>query len=86
MAMMWWNDGPGTAGWIVMSLVLVAFWGLLLLAGVVAWRSVDRDRRSASGAGSERSTAQRVLDERFARGEIDEDEYRHRDELLRSGR
>jgi putative membrane protein len=84
--MMWWNDGPGTGGWIVMSLVMVAFWGLLLVAGVLAWRSVDRGRRGGSGDGSGRSTAQQVLDERFARGETDEDEYRHRDELLRSGR
>jgi putative membrane protein len=84
--MTWWDGGPGTGGWILMSLIMVAFWGLLLAAGVFAWRSVDRDRRRDSGAGPGRSTAQQVLDERFARGEIDEDDYRHRDELLRSGR
>jgi putative membrane protein len=81
VAMMWWNDGPGTGGWLVMSLIMVAFWGLLVVAGVLAWRGIDRGGRRGSG----KSTAQQVLDERFARGEIDEDDYRHRDELLRSG-
>lgn len=85
---MWWNGGyggPGWGGWLVMALTMVAFWGLLVVAGVAVWRTAGRGARPDRGDDLER-TPQRLLDERLARGEIDEDEYRRRRELLRSGR
>lgn len=76
--------GPGGGfgmGWMWL-------WWLLLLVGVVvvvvgltlAWRSGDRSRGAGTARGP--SSAREVLDERFARGEIDEEEYRARRRVL----
>lgn len=80
---MMWYGGPGWGwGWLVMSLVMLAFWVLLVLGGIALWRGVrDSDRRTGGG----RRSAEQLLDERFARGEIDVDEYTRRREVLRSG-
>jgi putative membrane protein len=84
MAMMgWYGDGPGWAGWVVMTLMMLAFWGLLVLGGIVLYRSLNRDERRADAPGAD---AEQLLDERFARGEIDAEDYRQRRELLRAGR
>jgi uncharacterized membrane protein len=45
----------------------------------VAWLVV----MLARGASANRGRAEDVLAERFARGELTEDEYRHRRELIR---
>lgn len=58
-----------------MMLGMVAFWGL------VAWVVVSLVRRP-SGVLSNSRDAEVILAERFARGEIDEDEYRTRRALL----
>lgn len=78
----WYGDGPGWGGWLVMTLMMVVFWALLIFGGIAIWRSVRRDdHRSAEG----RADAERLLDERFARGEIDAEDYTQRRELLRTG-
>ena len=79
--MMWWNNGMGWGGWIVMTLIMVAFWSLLVFAVVAIFRG-DRDARSAPQRPRERDPMQ-ILDERFARGEIDVDEYHARQKGLR---
>jgi putative membrane protein len=74
----WYHDGMGWGGWLVMSLGMVAFWGLVLWAVVVLFRDTPPgDARPAHHG------PQDTLDERFARGEIDEAEYRARAEVLR---
>ncbi len=79
----WYDGGVGWAGWILMTLMMLAFWALLIFGGLAVFRSLRRDdNRSSDG----RADAERLLDERFARGEIDADDYRERRELLRSGR
>ena len=84
--MMYWNNGsPGWGGWVVMSLMMVLFWGALIFGGIAVWKALSRDDRSAGRTGDAQSTPERLLDERFARGEIDEDDYTHRRELLRAG-
>lgn len=82
--MMWndgWNNGMGWGGWIVMTLIMVTFWSLLVF-GVVAIFRGDRDTRSATKQPQGRDSMQ-ILDERFARGEIDVDEYHARQGVLR---
>lgn len=82
--MMWndgWNNGMGWGGWIVMTLIMVTFWSLLVF-GVVALFRGDRDTRSAPQQSRGRDPMQ-ILDERFARGEIDVDEYHARQQVLR---
>jgi putative membrane protein len=77
------DGGIGWGGWFVMVAMMVVFWG------AVAWVIVTLIRQNGArseppGAGA--SEPVRILDERFARGEIDEDEYQRRRELLRGGK
>ena len=81
--MMGWYFGDfGWAGWLVMTLMMLVFWGLLIFGGVAVFRSLRRDDTIPT---SGRSDPQQLLDERFARGEIDADEYQERSQLLHSG-
>ena len=85
--MMWGYGGWGWMPWLGMGFGMIVFWGLIIF-GVVAlvrYFAGGRDRREP-GAGNETDSAERILADRFARGEIDEDEYRQRRELLRHGR
>jgi len=59
-----------------MGVGMLAFWGL------VAWVAVTLVRQGDRG-GRGRRDAQEILDERYARGEMDDDEYRRRSELIR---
>ncbi len=69
--------GPGGGWWIVFPL----FW--LLLAGTVIF-TVIRGRRS--GRWHQGRSATDVLAERYARGEIAEEEYKERLEVLKGPR
>jgi putative membrane protein len=78
----WYHDGSwGWGGWLVMSLVMVAFWALLVFAVMAIFRGAGRSGEPDRKV--DRDPLQ-ILEERFARGEIDEDEYRARAEVLRS--
>lgn len=76
--------GWGWGDWFAMSLMMLLVWGAVAAAVVWAVRAVRGEpRRPGPGPDS----AEQVLAERYARGEIDEDEYRRRSEVLRtSGR
>ena len=75
----WYHDGMGWGGWLVMLLGMVAFWGLVVLAVVVLFRDTRSDEARAA-----HHDPLDTLDELFARGEIDETEYRARADVLRS--
>ncbi len=77
-----WHDGWGPGAWVVMGLFMVVFWGLVV-AAIVALVGMTRGH-DARGDDSRRDDALRILDERFARGEIDADEYSKRRDLLRT--
>ncbi|GAB2448968.1 SHOCT domain-containing protein [Streptomyces incanus] len=83
--MPYWNGhGMNGWGWFAMSLGTVLVWALLIIAGVLVVRALGR----APGPPRppvDRPAAEQVLAERFARGEIDEDEYRRRLAVLRGG-
>ena len=66
--------------WVWPALVVAG----LLVIGYVAVRLLVGGGWSTHAArtGSDGSAARRILDERFARGEIGEDEYRHRRGIL----
>lgn len=75
----WYHDGMGWGGWLVMLLGMVVFWGLVVWAVVMLFRDTQSvDARPAHHDPLE------TLDERFARGEIDETEYRARADVLRA--
>ena len=80
--MMWWSGhwGWGWGGWLVMSLGMVAFWGLVIWLFLNVIRTTSRtSSRTSSGSVSPRTgTPEGILAERLARGEIDEEDYRRR--------
>jgi putative membrane protein len=82
-----WNGGWGWGGWILMTLVMVAFWGLVITAVVLAVRYLAgggaHHNRVGGGSVPGGSRAEDVLADRYARGEIDDDEYRRRLTLIR---
>jgi putative membrane protein len=71
------GDHMGGGWWWAMGIGWLVFLALVVVLGVVLVRHLG------SSTGVNRS-AHHVLDERFARGEIDEDEYRRRRDVLRS--
>lgn len=81
---MMWYGGFGWGGWLLTSLVMVLFWGLVIFGGIAVWRTVSRSDHTPQQPSQ--SSPEQLLDERFARGEIDVEEYTRRRELLRSGR
>ncbi|WP_335940237.1 SHOCT domain-containing protein [Streptomyces sp. PTD5-9] len=89
-----WYDGGWGWGWVVMAVIMVLFW-VLLIAGVIALAHyLTRGHRGRQpglppppgqpvwGGGR----AEDLLAERFARGEIDEEEYKRRLAVLREHR
>ncbi|WP_347877887.1 SHOCT domain-containing protein [Streptomyces lydicus] len=88
-----WYGGWGSGGWVLMAVIMILFWGLLI-AGIIALThyltGAGRSRQSgptASGeSGWSAGRAEGLLAERFARGEIDEDEYKRRLTVLREHR
>jgi putative membrane protein len=67
---------------------MILFWTLLALAIAAAVRYLGRDRRDRGVASPPAPpppppTAEQVLADRFARGEIDADEYHQRLDTLR---
>ena len=79
---MW--GGWGWGGWIPMGAVMVLLSAVLITAVVLAVRylaGTDAQRNRADSAASSRP--EDALAQRFAHGDIDEDEYRRRMTLLR---
>lgn len=76
----WCHGAAGWGGWTAMTLTMVAFWAVVIFAAVLIWRGAASTRSEARTAADPRG----VLDERFARGEIDEREYRQRRDVLLS--
>jgi putative membrane protein len=81
--MFWYDHDMGWWGYAGMGVGMVFFWGLLI-AGIVAltlFVTGDRAPRQVSPPGA--AEAERILADRFARGEISETEYRDRIAVLR---
>ncbi|MDA3650144.1 SHOCT domain-containing protein [Saccharopolyspora indica] len=75
---MYYGGGWGLLGMMVMTVGMVLFWVLVIVAIIALVRYLQRSARADSGG----TRAEEVLAERFARGEIDEEEYRRRLETL----
>jgi putative membrane protein len=83
--MMWWNHAAWGAGdWLATSLIMVAFWGVLIASVVWLVRGFGDQPNLAEAAYRPATPAEEVLAERFPRGEIDEDDFTRRRDLLRT--
>jgi putative membrane protein len=80
---MWWPDGGMSGGaWVAMAIGMVLFWGLIITGAVLLIRTLNPSR--GGHAAVLRPTPEHLLAERFARGEIDEEEYQGRRATLAS--
>ncbi|MDB1086128.1 SHOCT domain-containing protein [Streptomyces sp. ACA25] len=71
-------------GWLGMSVSMLLFAGLILVAGLLLHRTLTRglDRRLAAVPAV--PSPEQLVADRFARGEIEEEEYRRRLTALRT--
>jgi putative membrane protein len=84
----YWHDGMGDGGgwWFLMVIMMIAFWGGLIWIGITLLRHNHQAHQPTppnGGYTSQRPSAQEILAERLARGEIDTDDYRQRLDALR---
>lgn len=86
-----WNDGHMDDGWgVAMMLTMLGFWVLITVAIVFAIVWSVRSARvtpaaptgPTTGPASVTASAEKILAERLARGEIDAEEYRSRVDAL----
>lgn len=75
---------PYMDGGMMLGMALWWLLGALLILGLIValFRLAGAPTQYRATLPEEPSGARRILDERFARGEIDEDEYRRRRKLL----
>lgn len=79
------GNGSGTGGWMFFGVLMML--GLVLLVVVVIWAIVGGLRRNGTDAttppqGRSESQARRLLDERYARGDLTTEEYQERLRVL----
>lgn len=79
--MMYWGNGMGGWGMVLMTVSSLLFWGLVIAGIVVLVRYAGRSGQPGTPA-IQGPTPQQLLAERFARSEIDEDEYTQRLRVL----
>jgi len=74
--------GNGMNGWAMFFMIVnsLLFWSLAIagIAAIVRYTG----RTAQSGAARHARSPQQMLAERFARGDIDEEEYRRRQQVL----
>jgi putative membrane protein len=78
--MMYYGGGHMSGwGWFGMTIGMIVFWGLLIALAVLAYRTfTSGDSVGGRNAGPASTDPRQILAERFARGEIDDDEYQRR--------
>lgn len=77
--MMFWNGSDmGAWGYTLMTISTVLFWALLIVGVITLVRYLGRASEPPPRPENSRWTPEQLLAERFARGEIDEQEYRQR--------
>ena len=88
------HDGWGWGGWLMLTIMLVLLVTAIVVTVVLLLRTDPGSRAGGHGSvqgtdggggGHPSRTARQLLDERYARGELDDEEYVRRRELLRSG-
>lgn len=77
--MFWYGGGMSGWGYALMTISMVLFWALVIFGVVALVRFLTR----ADQPTTTRSTPEQLLADRFARGEIDEQEYHQRLDVLR---
>ena len=87
--MFWYGHDMGGWGFGLMTFSFIVFWALVIVAIVLLVRHFGRTGQPPgtfppAGPSTPTSTAEQLLAERFARGDIDEEEYQRRLRTLRA--
>ncbi|MFE9882889.1 SHOCT domain-containing protein [Streptomyces sp. NPDC005784] len=82
--MMFWYDHD-VSGWglFAMSAGMILFWTLIITVAVLLFRTLNRSQEHTHAPAT--PSAEDILRERLARGEIDEDDYQRRLNALHAG-
>ena len=78
----YWHYGWGWGHMIFGSVMMIVFWGGIILAIVLAVRWLGGDSAQRTGSQPRTKAALDILHERFARGEIDKEEFEERKRVL----
>ena len=73
-----WRYYDGGPGWVLMTIFMIVFWVLVIAGIIIAIRYFGRSRHEVAPT----SAPLEVLRLRYARGEIDEEEFNRRRALL----
>lgn len=78
----WYGNAWGIGAWVAMAVLMLVFWGAVVTVVLLLVRRTHSGEGPASLRPPYRD-AERILSERFARGEIDEQEFTARRTALR---
>ena len=78
----YWHHGWGWGHMLFGSVMMILFWGGIILVIVLAVRWLGGDSGRGAGLQPQTRTPLDILHERFARGEIDKEEFEERKRLL----
>ncbi|ASO20814.1 putative membrane protein [Actinoalloteichus hoggarensis] len=81
--MPYWDHAQAGGGWLMLLGMLVFWAGLITVVVLVLRRFAHSSERHGGRVGGDTGGAYHILDDRFARGEIDRDEYESRRAVLR---
>lgn len=83
--MMYWYGENSANGWQIALMILgmTLFWAAIITAGILAARALGHQNGRAATTARPAQAPERILAERYARGEIDEHEYDTRLATLR---
>jgi putative membrane protein len=76
--MFWFDHDVSGWGWFAMSVSMILFWALIITAAVLLFRALGRPTDHPHTHTAAGPSPEQLLTERFARGEIDEEEYQRR--------
>jgi putative membrane protein len=83
--MYWYGSGMSGWGYALMTISMVLFWGAVIAGIVLLVRHFGRGGQQTPAPPSQPASPEQLLAERFARGEIDEEEYHQRLAVLQGG-
>ena len=83
--MYWYGSGMSGWGYALMTVSMVLFWGAVIAGIVLLVRHFARGGQQTPAPPSQPATPEQLLAGRFARGEIDEEEYQRRLAVLHGG-
>jgi len=78
----YYNNGWGWGPMLIGMTLMLLFWVAVILVVVYAIRTLGHDSRTRNGSNAAEDRALATLRERYARGEIDHDEYEERQRRL----